>query len=62
MDGKSNGVFDPMYRAASGCDADRTDEPGVQHEPVPVFEEHCLKGGKTPPKASIEAGNKRAVC
>jgi hypothetical protein len=62
MDGKSNRVFDQVYRAASGCYEDRTDEPGVQHEPIPVFEEHCLNVGENPLKASIEAENKWMMC
>jgi hypothetical protein len=44
-----------MYRATSGCNADRADEHCLQYEPVPVFEEQCLKGGENPQKASMEA-------
>jgi hypothetical protein len=59
MDGKQDRFPDPVYRAASGCDEDWTDESGVQHEPIPVFEKHCLRSGENPPMASMEAENKR---
>jgi hypothetical protein len=62
MDGEQNRFLDKVYRAASGCYEDRPDEPGVQHEPIPVFEEHCLRGGENPRKASKEAENKGVLC